>query len=802
MKNPQSPPVTPQPGPNTPTPAGGLSFAKARQLADAGFANTAPTPLLKSVGRIWRDNCITPFNLLFFFLAACLCAVGSYTNVLFLGVVICNAAVGIVQELRVRKALGRISLLAAPTANCLREGALHPLPVEQLVQGDLVVLAAGETIPADAVVTQGSAEVSEALLTGEADPVQKKAGDALLSGSAVVAGQCTVQLTAVGGSSFAARITQEAKRTRGSRSQMMRTLDKLLRAIGLILLPVALALFLRQYLLLGTGLQYAVTSTVGAVVGMIPEGLYLLTSLALAVGVLVLARRRTLVRDLSCIENLARVDILCLDKTGTLTEGAMQLVGTQPLGGLSEEEFRRLLAGYAHATTDENPTAQALRKALPKTQRALTGEAVPFSSARKWGALQQADGSWLVLGAAQFVLGADLDELSPHLAAQAAAGRRVLVLAQASALPTPGQGAGHATALGAVLLADPLRASAASTVAYFKQQGVALKVISGDDAATAAALAAQAGIDGAALTIDLTGLTDLEVTAAATQYTVFGRVTPAQKRMLVAALQQQGHKVAMTGDGVNDLLALRQADCSVAMAAGSEAAQQAAQIVLLDSDFAVMPTIVAEGRRVIHNIERSAALFLTKNILSLGLALVLMVVAMPYPFAPLQLSLISGLTIGVPSFLLTLEPCNRRVSGRFFETVLCAALPGGLTDLICVLAAMALSCVFGLPQAQVSSLSILLVGLVGFCVLAGLCRPFNRLRGLWFGALVVAFLLCFWLGAPLLGFVPLSGPAWLTFALVGAFAPLLLWALTGAMRLAQSALHRHRLRTGGKAYNN
>ena len=801
MKNTQSPPVAPPPGPVTPTPAGGLSFAEAQRLTAAGLANTAPAPLLKSVGRIWRDNCITPFNLLFIFLAACLCAVGSYTNVLFLGVILCNAAVGIVQELRVRKALGRITLLAAPTARCLREGALHPLPVEQLVQGDLVLLTAGETIPADAIVTEGSAEVSEALLTGEADPVQKKAGDALLSGSAVVAGQCTVQLTAVGGSSFAARITQEAKRTKGSRSQMMRALDKLLRGIGLILLPVALALFLRQYLLLGTGLQYAVTSTVGAVVGMIPEGLYLLTSLALAVGVLVLARRRTLVRDLSCIENLARVDILCLDKTGTLTEGAMQLVGTQPLGGLSDAEFRLLLAGYAHATADENPTAQALRKALPKTQNKFTGEAVPFSSARKWGALQQADGSWLVLGAAQFVLGSGLAALSPQLAAQAASGRRVLVLAQVSALPAEGQCTPDALPLGAVLLADPLRASAASTVAYFKQQGVTLKVISGDDAATAAALAAQAGLDGAALAIDLTGLPAAKVAAAAGQYTVFGRVTPAQKRILVAALQQQGHKVAMTGDGVNDLLALRQADCSIAMAAGSEAAQQAAQIVLLDSDFAVMPAIVAEGRRVIHNIERSAALFLTKNILSLGLALVLMVVAMPYPFAPLQLSLISGLTIGVPSFLLTLEPCDRRVSGHFFENVLCAALPGGLTDLLCVLAAMGLSCVFGLPQAQVSTLCVLLVGLVGFCVLARLCRPFNRLRAGGFCVLVALFLICFWVGAPLWGFVPLCGAAWLAFALIGALAPLLLWALTGATKLSQSALHR-RMRTGGKVYNN
>lgn len=778
-----------------PDPAAGITFAQAAQRTARGWDNRAAAPLSKTTWQIVRDNVFTPFNLLFCVLAACLFAVGSYSNMMFLGIVVCNTLIGIIQELRVKRELSKITLMAAPTAQVVREGQELRLPVEELVLDDVVRLAASCQIPADAVLLQGALEVNEALLTGEADNVAKAPGDRLLSGSFVVSGRGAARLDAVGADAFAARITHEAKRTKKNRSEMMRSLDKLLRWIGLALIPVAVILFVKQYTLLHTGLEYAVTSTVGAVVGMIPEGLYLLTSLALAVGVLNLARRRTLVHELSCIENLARVDVLCLDKTGTLTEGSMEVLKALPLAqGLDGPGLEALLGSFVHSGSDDNATARALKERFSDGGLLAGAEEIAFSSARKWSARRAGD-RCLLLGAPEVLLGARRGELDELLAGPLSRGERALLLAQTDALPQGDAAPQALRPLGLVLLSDKIRPEAPATLAYFREQGVSVKIISGDNPASVAAIAGRAGVPGAERYVDLSLFTrDEEVAAAAEQYTVFGRVTPEQKRVLVRAMKAAGHTVAMTGDGVNDVLALKDADCSVAMASGSEAAQQVSQLVLLDSDFSAMPAIVNEGRRVINNIQRSAALFLVKNILSLTLSLVLVFVAMPYPFVPLQLTLLSALTIGVPSFLLTLEPCYNKVKGKFMQGVLLRALPGGLTDVLCILGVMGASCLFHLPQAQVSTICTLLAGYIGMLVLYHVCKPFNRWRRAMWVALFAAFFVCSIVGARLLGLVWLN---WVSLGIFAFFAVLAPFLLLGLMKLA--GIVQHRLRRGGQA---
>ena len=777
-----------------PDPAFGITFAQAAQRTARGWDNRSGAPLSKTTWQIIRDNVFTPFNLLFCVLGACLFAVGSYHNMMFLGIVVCNTLIGIIQELRVKRELSKITLLASPTAQVVREGRELRLPVEELVLDDVVRLSAGCQIPADAVLLEGALEVNEALLTGEADNVAKAAGDKLLSGSFVVSGRAAVRLDAVGPDAFAARITREAKRTSKNRSEMMRSLDRLLRWIGLALIPVAVVLFVKQYTLLHTGLEYAVTSTVGAVVGMIPEGLYLLTSLALAVGVLNLARRRTLVHELSCIENLARVDVLCLDKTGTLTEGSMEVLEALPLAeGLDGPGLEALLGSFAHSGSDDNATARALKERFADGGLLAGAEEVAFSSARKWSG-RRAQGRCLLLGAPEVLMGGRRKELDGLLAGPLSRGERALLLAQTDALPAGDAAPQTLRPLGLVLLSDKIRPEAPATLTYFREQGVNVKIISGDNPASVAAIARRAGVPGAERYIDLSPLADEEVAAAAERYTVFGRVTPEQKRILVQALKAAGHTVAMTGDGVNDVLALKDADCSVAMASGSEAAQQVSQLVLLDSDFSAMPAIVNEGRRVINNIQRSAALFLVKNILSLTLSLVLVFVAMPYPFVPLQLTLLSALTIGVPSFLLTLEPCYTKVRGKFMQGVLLRALPGGLTDVLCILGVMGASCLFHLPQAQVSTICTLLAGYIGMLVLYHVCKPFNRWRRAMWVALFIAFFACSVIGAKLLGLVWLN---WISLGIFAFFAVLAPFLLLGLMKAA--GIIHHRLRRGKNA---
>ncbi len=821
----------------------GLTSAQATLRMESGLDNTAPASLSKSTGRIIRDNVFTPFNFLFCFLALCLLAVGSYGDMLFLGIIFLNTIIGIVQEIRVKHELEKISLLNTATVTVIRDGKRLCLPAEQLVRDDIIFLRAGNQVPADAQICEGTPEVNEALLTGEAASVQKHIGDELMSGSFLAAGSCYARLTRVGEEAYAAQLVREAKKPTRHRSEMMRSLDKLVRCIGILLIPLGISMFLKQFLVLHTGIReakkptrhrsemmrsldklvrcigilliplgismflkqflvlhtgitYAVTSTVAAVIGMVPEGLYLLTSVALALGVLILARRRVLVHELSCIENLARVDTICFDKTGTLTEGTLEVTDVLTANGWDRREFLNLAASFVCASQDENreflnlaasfvcasqdenTTARALRSYFSDSSCTdwSSGEEVPFSSQRKFSARCAPDGTWYVLGAPEYVLPPCTEELA-NLESALSRGLRVLAFARTDVAPAQDQ-IRKAAPIGFFFLADTLRADAHQTLDYFYRQGVDVKILSGDNAAAVADIVRRAGVRNADRFVDASTLTsESALCQAASEYTVFGRLTPGQKRILIHSLQAGGHTVAMTGDGVNDVLALKDADCSIAMAAGSEAAQQVSQLVLLDSNFSVMPRIVDEGRRVINNIQRSAALFLIKNIFSFIISLVLLFVAMPYPFVPLQISVFSFFVIGAPGFLLTFEPCYEKVSGRFLRTVLLRAAPGGLTCAVCILTGMAAAAQIGLSTGQLSTLCTLIIAYAGLLSLGTVCRPFTLLRGIILGLMCIGYTLAILLFGPWIGLVSLPGIAWGVLAGILALASFLFWLL-------------------------
>ncbi len=711
----------------------GLSSAEAKARADAGLANTPVSPPSKSVGQIIFTNIFTYFNMLFCALAFCLALVGAWLDMGFLGVVFINTIVGIVQELRSKSKLDKLTILAAPKAAVIRDGAEISLPVDDAVRDDIAVFRAGEQIYADAVVVAGGCRVNESLVTGEADEIDKKPGDGLYSGSFVISGECRARLTAVGAESFASKLTLEAKRTgRVKKSEMMRSLSRLVAFIGVIAIPFGAALLYKEINVIGKTWQQAVIPSVAALVGMIPEGLYLLTSLALVAGVLRLSKKRTLVHEMACIETLARVDVLCVDKTGTITEDKMTVEGIRPLES-GEAEARGIMVDYCAAVRAENDTMRALAEYFRGEACRRAADVLPFSSSFKYGGVEFAGGEVALLGAPEVLLGERYAEFSAAAVECARGGRRVLLLAKY-------RGALGDAALGAdyinraelipcafVILSNKIRADAPETFSWFAAQGVAVKVISGDNPVTVSEVADAAGIPGARLAVDARTLTtDEAITDAAEKYTVFGRVTPEQKKKLVIALKKAGHTVAMTGDGVNDVLALREADCSVAMASGSAAAGQVANIVLLGSDFSAMPSVVAEGRRVINNIERSASLYLVKNIFSFALALMTLFCSLPYPFSPSQLTLVNMMTIGIPSFILAMEPNESRVRGHFMSNVVTRALPAATADFVLVVGVLVFYGAFDWNAAALGAISTFLMGVVGLQMVDRVCRPYGK----------------------------------------------------------------------------
>ena len=723
----------------------GLTDEEVRQRVEEGLTNRADISTDKTTKEIVISNVFTYFNLIFLVITILLIMVGSFRNLTFLPIIIGNTVIGIVQEIRAKKTLEKMSLLNAPHADVIRNGSVKQISTEELVKDDVILLTAGKQICADAVVISGNIQVNESLLTGEADEVEKTEGSTLMSGSFVVSGECYARLEKVGNESYISKLSLEAK-SMGDKeqSEMIRSINLIVKWVGIVIIPIGLILFWQSHFVNGESITKSVTSTVAAIIGMIPEGLYLLTTVALALSTMKLARKKVLLHDMKSIETLARVDVLCVDKTGTITEPDMKLKeiflcknsgadGTQT--ALTLDELKSLILDYANASVDNNATMLALKayaaEALTNNTSALHRTAVSqqaFSSSLKYGSVTFSDGTYL-LGAPEFIMHEDFARIEEEIIPYADKGDRVLLFARYNGENVENGINGSVTPLGFVALANPIRANAVKTFEYFKSQGVAIKVISGDNPRTVSRIAIQAGIESAESFVDAATLdTEDKIADAVNKYTVFGRVTPKQKKQLVKALQAKGHTVAMTGDGVNDILAMKDADCSVAMASGSEAAAQAAQVVLLDSDFAHMPDVVYEGRRVVNNIQRSASLFLVKNIFSLLLSLFSVILMVTYPLEPAQVSLISMFTIGVPGFLLALEQNKDRIKGHFITNVMLKALPGGLTDVIAVGALVVCGEVFCISDASIGTIATLVLSVVGFMILFKISEPLNGMK--------------------------------------------------------------------------
>ncbi len=718
-----------------PDPTVGLSAADVQDRTDKGYANLSVTSPTNTVRHIILSNVFTYFNFIFFALAAALICVGSFNNLTFLGVILVNTAIGIVQELNAKRTLDKLTLLAEPRATVVRDGKESAIPTESLVVDDIVIFSAGNQICADAVVVSGEVQVNESLVTGESDEITKRAGDSLLSGSFIVSGVCRARLDKVGHDSFVSKLTLDAKKSsKSGHPGMMRSLTRLVQVIGIVIIPMGIALFLRQRAMLDLTTKENVEKTTAALIGMIPEGLYLLANVALAVSVVKLAKKETLVHDLKCIETLARVDVLCVDKTGTITEPVMEVEQIISLNEqTSEAKLESLLTDFAGNMAADNNTMQALKNRFGKPRFRKAVSVQSFSSTTKTSGVSFGDAEHYLLGAPEFLLKDGYDLWRAHIEPYAATGCRVLMFAHVGAdrILTP---------LGLVLLTNKIRPNARATFEYFTEQGVAIKVISGDNPLTVSAAAAAAGIPDADNGIDLSTVkTDEALEDAAASYTVFGRVTPEQKRKLVRYLKKAGHTVAMTGDGVNDVLALKEADCSVAMASGSDVACQVSHLVLLNSDFASMPSVVAEGRQVINNIERSASLFLVKNIFSFVLSLISIFAVFAYPLTPVQLSLISTTTIGIPAFFLALEKNENLVRGKFLRNVLFRALPAALTDLFIIGGVILFEHAFSLENEMISTISTILMGGVGFAMVFRISRPFNWKRAVLLGGLLTLF---------------------------------------------------------------
>lgn len=719
----------------------GLTEEQVRTRVENGWTNEEVAPPALTTKEIIHKNVFTYFNLIFLVLTILLCIVGSFRNLTFLPVIIANTMIGIIQEIRAKRVLEKLNMLNAPHAEVVRDGNVRKIDAIDLVIDDIVIFGAGNQICADAVVEEGEVRVNESLLTGESDEISKRRGDTLLSGSFIVSGKCHARLTSVGEDSYISRLTLEAgAMPEGEQSEMMRSLDRLVKVVGIALIPIGIVLFVQGFFFNGESFRESIVSMVAAVIGMIPEGLYLLASVAMVVSAMRLAKKRVLLHDMKSIETLARVDVLCVDKTGTITENSMCVNKVVRAKGYEEETMpplEEMIGDFVKEMEADNATMAALKEFFKENSGKKPDKVIPFSSTVKYSGVIYGEDAY-VLGAPEFVLRKMFSEHQDKINQFAEKGYRVLVFAKYDGIPDGKALTGEANPLGYILLLNKVRKEAPSTFAFFEQQGVEIKVISGDNPLTVSETAKQAGIRNAERYIDARELkTEEELEEAARNYTVFGRVVPEQKRQLVHALKRQGRTVAMTGDGVNDVLALKDADCSVAMASGSDAAAQASQVVLLESDFSKMPEVVLEGRRVVNNIQRSASLFLVKNIFSFLLSLFSLAFMITYPLEPSQVSLITMYTIGIPAFFLALQPNKDIIRGHFLTNVVLKALPAGLTDVIAVGALVVFGQTFDVPASDISTAATMLLAIVGFMILYRICQPMNLFRRvIWIGCVV------------------------------------------------------------------
>lgn len=711
----------------------GLTAEQVAQRKEEGMDNKPVESPSKTTKEIISDNVFTYFNLLFAVLSAMLIAVGSYRDLTFMPIIIANTLIGIIQELRSKAVLDKLTMLNAPVTTVIRDGKEITVKSKELVLDDIAVFRAGNQISADAVVVGGHVSVNESLLTGESDEITKKNGDKLMSGSYIVSGSCKARLEKVGRASYISQLTLQAKKTKkGEQSEMIRSLNRIVKCAGIIIIPIGIFMFIQQYSL-NDDIKSSIQSMVASIIGMIPEGLFLIASATLAVSAMRLALEKVLVHDMKCIEALARVNVLCVDKTGTITENTMAVTSVIPVAGdMSENEINGLLSDFAAAQAADNETMRAVKNYFKRPAGKPAAGHTGFSSEFKYSSVTFNDGAY-VLGAPDFILGGNYARYSDTIESNGRKGYRVLAFGRYFGHPDGRALESDVEPICFVILSNPIRKDAPDTFRYFAEQGVDIKVISGDNPVTVSEVAKQAGIRHAADYIDASTLTtDESINDAVIRYTVFGRVTPEQKRKFIKALKKHGKTVAMTGDGVNDVLALKDADCSVAMASGSDAACQAAQLVLLESDFSKMPDVVLEGRKVVNNLERSGSLFLVKNIFSLILSILTICIGISYPLKPSQISLISLFTIGIPALVLSQMPNKELIKGKFITNILLKALPAGITDTIIVAAMMYFGNIFGVSQTDIATASTILLSIVGLMIVFEISKPMDVYKmGLW-----------------------------------------------------------------------
>lgn len=716
----------------------GLTSEQARDLEKQGLANIVKNKSNQSYLSILIKNLFTYFNLIFAILSILLICVNEYNSLSFLPVILANLVIGIFQQMRSKAVLDKLSLLDKSHFIVMRDGKEINLPSDKLVKGDLIKLSVGQQIPADCIIEEGTVLVNESLLTGEADEIEKKFGDELLSGSFIISGSCYAQLTNVGKHSYSAKLMAKAKQIKETKSEMIKDIDRIIFAAGVIIIPIGLILFCQAYFFNKYSIADSITSMVAAIIGMVPEGMYLLTTIALALSSIRLAQNHVLLHDMKSIETLARVDVLCVDKTGTITENVMA-VNNFITPDITDEnkitQIQRDLSNYIATVNDENATTEALKNFFKDGEKISNAQVTNFTSTTKHSSVT-VNGDVYKLGAPEFVLDANLlNKYSQLIESNAKLGNRVLVFIK--------QNNGECIYCAFICLRNEIRKNAKKIFTFFHEQGVNIKVISGDNPVTVSQVALEAGIKNADKYIDAANLvTDEDYDLAVKQYTVFGRVKPEQKKSIICALKRQGLKVAMTGDGVNDILAMKEADCSISMGSGSDAAREASQVVLMDSDFSHMEQIVSEGRQDINNITRTSTLFLYKNIFSLVLAIFSIISFEAYPLTPPQISLVSLFNIGIPAFLLTLEPNKKKQKGKFITETITKALPAAITSFLAIITLTKFAELFNTNPHEISTANTYLLSVGGFLILWRIVRPANKYRSIMFAICIIGFLFC------------------------------------------------------------
>lgn len=703
----------------------GLSAEQVQKRIDEHLTNKVENKNVKTYKSIFFGNIFTFFNLLCFIVAGALIAVGAWTNLLFLAIILCNIVIGIIQEIRAKKTIEKISLVSAPTATVMRDGHKQDISVDEVVMDDVILFTTGKQICADCKVLEGEVEVNESLLTGESVAIKKRKGDILYSGSFISSGKCTAVVDRVGEFSYTAKLSAKAKEYKKAKSELLRSLNLIIRCIGIIIVPLAILMFYNNYNELGI-ISATIKQTAGSIIGMIPAGMFLLTSVALAVGVVKLATKRTLVQDLYSIEMLARTDVLCLDKTGTITDGTMKVNSVIQLNNVNHT-INDIMGSMLTALEDNNQTSRALATHFGYSKEFTKDVVLPFSSARKLSAVTFRNGETYAFGAPEFVYKEKNVEVDKLVKQYAQKGFRVILLVKCDGKIENDKLSAKRKPVAIIVIEDHIREDAAATLQWFKDNAVQVKIISGDNPITVSEVSKRVGVENAERFISLEGLNEQQVVEAAEKYTVFGRVSPEQKMILVKALKNKGHKVAMTGDGVNDILALKEADCSIAMASGSEATRNVSHLVLLDSNFASMPSVVAEGRRVINNIQKSSSLFLMKTFFTMFLSIFCLIMRTEYPFNTLQILLLEYFVIGIPSFFLSLQPNKDPIQGKFLSNLICNSLPGAIIFTINVIACFFIDRLVG-TGGQFVTMASLLVTFSGLLVLFKLCKPFDIYR--------------------------------------------------------------------------